>query len=78
MEAALWIFGFLVFVAIAKSSAEKTERMTWSNEKLEARKNYLLHHDLNPSERDKLYEEEDRRVSERLKASSKAEWEKYK
>ena len=78
MEAVLWILAFLVFVAIAKESAEKTERTTWSDEKLEARKRYLLHHDLNPRERSKIYEEQDRRVDERLKASSKAEWEKYK
>ena len=78
MEAVLWIIAILVFVALGKESAEKTERMTWSDEKLEARKRYLLSHDLNPRERAKIYEEQDRRIDERLKASSKAEWEKYK
>ena len=78
MEAVLWILAFLVFVAIAKESAEKTERTTWSDEKLEARKKYLLWHEPNSDEWMKIHEEQDRRITESLKASSKAEWEKYK
>ena len=78
MEAVLWILAFLVFVAIAKESAEKTERTTWSDEKLEARKRYLLYHESNSDEWMKINDEQNRRITERLKADAKSEWEKYK
>jgi hypothetical protein len=77
MEAALWIFGILIFVAIAKSEGEKTERMSWSDEKLEARKDYVRWHKPNSDEWMKIDEEQDRRIEERLKAEAKERWSKY-
>ena len=78
IETILWIFGGLVVLGAITSSFKEMEVRGWSDEKLKARKNYLLYHKHSDREYWRIHDEEQRRITESLKASSEKEWEKYK
>ena len=80
-ELVLGIFGSMVVVRLIMQEQKKTELRSWSDEKLEARKYYLLAREVRSwygQESDMIDKELDRRRDARYKQSTKEEWSKFK
>ena len=80
-ELVLGIFGSIGIIGLIMQGQKKAELMGWSDEKLEARRLYLLAHEVRSwygQEYEMIDKELNRRRDVRFKQSTKEEWEKYK
>ena len=75
----LWGFGALLVFGLILSAQRTMELNSWTDQKLEARANYLLHDQTIGANQEywEIRKIQDRRLKERCKQSSKREWKEF-